>query len=298
MSTHGIEQILAALKDEAGVEEAVESLRALGRDAISSLLGRLPFLPSDGEAFSAVMGALHALGPQVLEPALAADSAAVEAGGDPLPFLEVLAGLGVRDERVYQRLVEEISPEPEGLTWLFSTYGDPRAIPFLTGLLDATVLDPDSDDRVPVATVLEVAEDLDKLGGSLTEAQRQKVEAAEALFEPEVPVERPKVPETLEELGAALDAAELDGDRSVFGNEHILELFAAIKEKGGEPTPDQKRKVMRVVGFRNRAKLQIEERIGESLKGAAPVPSDPDDEAKRKKRLKKQKQKARKKNRR
>jgi hypothetical protein len=129
--------------------------------------------------FSELVHSLTGLGPAVLEPALAEWERA-GTGEGRAGIEEVLAGLGVRDDRILRALLARLETEREGGAELLGQYGDPAALPRLSAALDASVVDleagPFGNQEI---VALEVA--ITDLGGTLSESQARKTEAVDAL---------------------------------------------------------------------------------------------------------------------
>jgi HEAT repeat protein len=130
-----------------------------------------------------LLQALPKLGPAVLEPALAAHTAATE------PFFRrqcagILAQLGIQDDRIYQILIDELEQDTELGAMHLADYGDPRAIPLLSAALDA--FEPVNDDRDLMTNhvVVELEAAIERLGGEVTPAQQQKVKRVFAMDQP------------------------------------------------------------------------------------------------------------------
>ena len=119
------------------------------------------------------MLSLARIGPAVLEPALRAR----EATDEPemrSQLATVLAELGVRDERIYQAVLEQLEDEPGLGASSFSAYGDQRALVPLSAMLDEL----DGDDPEEQIDVVECAAAIESLGGTLTTQQQAKAAAA------------------------------------------------------------------------------------------------------------------------
>lgn len=146
--------------------EILKRLRAI--EAIEPMLRVLSQCDCLDALYSDLIRALASFGLPVLEPALKAHALAT---ADQRRAIEdVLASLGVRDQRIFalllQRLHEDVSL---GATFLTS-YGDPAALPDLSKALDACVVNARRGtlDRFEVVDLAYAIEDL---GGTLTEQQ-------------------------------------------------------------------------------------------------------------------------------
>lgn len=97
-------------------------------------------------------------------------------------LLSILSELGVRDERLYEKLVKQFE-ESSDICMAASnlaSYGDDRALPVLSKALDA---EPISHDPSPTAnmTIIELADAIECLGGTFTESQQAKLQEAQRL---------------------------------------------------------------------------------------------------------------------
>jgi hypothetical protein len=113
-------------------------------------------------------------GVAALEPLLAAHAASI----DPefrKDCCSVLAKLGLRDDRIFQALIEGMEHNPDaGAMWV-AEYGDPRALPLLSAALNRFE---ESRDPNPFANhaVIELEDAIRRLGGTLTPAQQRKAQ--------------------------------------------------------------------------------------------------------------------------
>jgi hypothetical protein len=152
---------------------AVELLGELRVPAAAEPLLRLLQETEPGAyLYDELLQALPELGPAVVEPALAAYQTV-----DPerrFSLGSVLAGLGVRDDRIYAALVEEFQQEPVPGTMHLAEYGDPRALPLLSKALD-DYQEINTDDPMANHLVVELEDAIQHLGGELTPEQQEKV---------------------------------------------------------------------------------------------------------------------------
>lgn len=116
---------------------------------------------------------------EIGEPAFAPLMAAYrqrQDAGDRAYFLEALARVGHRDDELYQLFLRELGEEPVLGAVYLGEYGDPRAVAPLTQALDEWQIGEEGthfgDDAV-----IEFAAAIRDLGGELSAAQEQKVEA-------------------------------------------------------------------------------------------------------------------------
>ncbi len=149
---------------------AAEILAALGAtEAIPAVLALLAD-PAYRDLHDVVVArALWEMGPAVLEPALHA-----YAGNQDLRYRLLLAivitALEIRDERIFDLLVEMLEQEPEHGATCLKRYGDPRALAHLRRVLDGRAAA-----CVPLAfdEVMALGDAIEQLGGVLTPAQER-----------------------------------------------------------------------------------------------------------------------------
>jgi hypothetical protein len=117
--------------------------------------------------------ALQAMGAAALEPCLAAHDAATD---DEVrsSLASVVCDLGVKDERVFTLLLGRLDREVGMWASNLVSYGDARAVPPLVAALDQYALEPDDENPFVGQDVLELCDAIERLGGTLTEAQRRK----------------------------------------------------------------------------------------------------------------------------
>ena len=163
----------------------LHAIRLLGElrsaEAVEPLLDLLDWAGFDELLHSAAVLALHAIGAPALEPTLSRLGV--------LPILEeaelrdtyigVLSGLGVRDDRIFPLLLELFGREPAWGAGELAEYGDPRGLAVVQAALDRHEVRLDG-----VGIDLELQElvfAIEKLGGTLTSAQRAKQAGYERL---------------------------------------------------------------------------------------------------------------------
>ncbi|WP_434384624.1 SEC-C domain-containing protein [Melittangium boletus] len=102
-----------------------------------------------------------------------------------LGLLQVLAECGARDERILAALLADLASDDviPAITNLVR-YGDPAARAPLSRMLDDYTLSDEVEDLFAQQEVRELASGLLSLGGTLSDAQREKVERAWRLGEP------------------------------------------------------------------------------------------------------------------
>ena len=114
-----------------------------------------------------VFTALDALGPAVVEPALARLPRADDDAASSL--LELIGRHGRGDPRAYDALVAALDRLPAMAASALADLGDARALGALSTALDGAAAD---------EAVIEIAASIEALGGALTEAQRARRAAA------------------------------------------------------------------------------------------------------------------------
>ena len=107
---------------------------------------------------------------------------------------QILAGLGVKDPRILEALLHLLELDPVAGALHLYDYGDPAALPALSRTFDACAKTRPPD--VWGQELLELAETIEKLGGSLNDGQRRELtrsqNAHHSLFQrPAVREERP-----------------------------------------------------------------------------------------------------------
>ncbi len=144
-------------------------------EAIQPMLAALSRTEPGFLLYDSLLAGLESLGPQVTPPALELLSRT----GDPEyreRLLSVLARSGVRDERIFDALCEQLRKGDVVLAAMnLADYGDPRAIEPLKQALDAHVMEPE-DELFSNQTVIELASLIEELGGSLEPAQQARYE--------------------------------------------------------------------------------------------------------------------------
>jgi HEAT repeat protein len=125
-----------------------------------------------------LLHALPQLGTAVLEPALRA-YASSNVGSFRSAVASVLADLDVKDERIFQILIEELEGGNGIAPGYLAVYGDARAIEHLSRALDEYELDPEERLLANHAAV-ELKAAIEDLGGELTPSQATKYARAVA----------------------------------------------------------------------------------------------------------------------
>ena len=140
--------------------------------ALPALLKRLDPEVAGDELALTVADALEGFGAAAVEPLLAAYG---EARRDSARFAlaRALCLAGVKDERIWEVLLDLLRRDPSGAATLLVLYDDPRALPLLSDLLDAL---PDEDPASPVEHVsCAVGQAIRDQGGALTPAQEERL---------------------------------------------------------------------------------------------------------------------------
>lgn len=210
-----------ALEDAPGGGHAPVHAAAILRDlraaeAIEPMLRVLARCHWEDILYSVLINALRSLGPPVLEPALAAHATGSEEQRPAL--VDVLSGIGVRDERTYEILLQALERDVVLAAGSLGEYGDPRALPHLSAKLDAHRIDEDGD-VLANQEVIELVGAIKELGGTLTDDQARKIRRVQLLRDHA----------TLVALAAELgpdDGEDEDDDRDAPGvREEILRRF-------------------------------------------------------------------------
>jgi hypothetical protein len=158
---HAVE-LLARLRAPEGIAPLV---RALSRREPGELL------------YDALLYGLEELGAAVVPAALEAlaDERTPEAR---FGLLSVLARSGVRDERIFTALLAQLQEEPAHGAMNLARYGAPGALEPLKRALDAYPLGEDAEDLFANQAIIELEAAIERLGGGLSESQREKCERA------------------------------------------------------------------------------------------------------------------------
>lgn len=92
-------------------------------------------------------------------------------------LVEILAILGRQDEELYEILVGYLRDNPERGAQALAEYGDPRALPLLAAVYDGLKVPEGDDDSLwGDQPIIEVAQAIEDLGGSLTAAQQDRLD--------------------------------------------------------------------------------------------------------------------------
>ena len=121
--------------------------------------------------YSQLIGALTSFGPPVLEPALRAYAAA-ENEDQRAAVAEVLSGIHVHDPRILSILLQLLQEDTVLGAGNLAEYGDPSALPHLSTALDTCKLNR-CGGMFDHQEVIELAEAIKELGGTLTERQEK-----------------------------------------------------------------------------------------------------------------------------
>ncbi len=148
------------------------------QEAIGRMLDELMRHEPGQVPYEERLAQLEELGPTAVPVALER-LARVKEGEAWFSVLAVLARSGVRDERIFTALLEALEQEPISGAMNLSRYGDARAIEPLKRALEACPRREEGEEDVFVdQALLELKEAIQRLGGSLDEAQEEKVRQA------------------------------------------------------------------------------------------------------------------------
>jgi hypothetical protein len=157
---------------------AVDLLVDLGAvEAIQPLLDALADGEWDDILSNRVVVRLPELGAAVLEPVLALLAVLADAEDDHAPALcEILANLGVKDERIFAALTERFVEGNSEDFWvgLLATYGDRRALPLVEEAIAA--FEPDLSDVMSRVELRELLDAHERLGGVLAPELREEID--------------------------------------------------------------------------------------------------------------------------
>lgn len=141
------------------IEAAEPMLRVLSRcDAMEVLYSKVIFV-------------LQSFGPPILEVVLA-EYEQMESEDSAYALVDVLAGLGIRDDRIFSILLRTLRLDTAFGAGSLAAYGDPAAIPHLSGALSNCTFDKSgaafaNDDIIDIVAAIE------DLGGKLNRKQTQ-----------------------------------------------------------------------------------------------------------------------------
>ncbi len=158
---------------------AAELLGALGAaEAVEPMLHALARTDTLDLLHDRVIPALRAMGRAVVEPALRAHDASAD-----LEFRgsvrSVLAAAGVKDERIFDLLVDALAEDLTLGAANLAEYGDPRALEPLSRALDEYKV-ASEEGAFADQDLFEVDAAIEELGGTLTPSQAEKVRRASA----------------------------------------------------------------------------------------------------------------------
>lgn len=182
--------VLIGILDDESLDDGEASLAPLhaakllgemrATEATAPLLRALARVDADDLLYSEALHALIRIGPSVLEPTLAALEHSTRED-TRAACLEVLARVGVKDDRVYDALLRYAQVEPGLAASFLGSYGDVRALPRLSELINWFDIDAAIRDPLRFIPFFDMAEAVEELGGTLTEAQAKKLEMARTL---------------------------------------------------------------------------------------------------------------------
>ncbi|MFY0572348.1 SEC-C metal-binding domain-containing protein [Archangium lansingense] len=157
---------------------AVELLTQLkAPEAIAPMVRRLMDTEPGEVLYDELLYALEELGPAVAPAALEALASARDEA-ERFGLLSVLSHSGVKDERIYAALLEQLQEDSVAAAMNLALYGDSRAIEPLGAALTAHEVDENAEDLFANQTVIELQLAIEKLGGTLDAAQLEKVARA------------------------------------------------------------------------------------------------------------------------
>ncbi len=160
---------------------AVELLADLGAaEATDAMLHTLAKTDYRDIVHDRLIVSMPKLGQAVLEPAL---RALAQNGDEEFrgSLCAILANLKVRDERIFDLLLQELDRDILSGAIVLGDYGDPRAIPYLSAAFEEYELKDDSP--FGNTALFELQDSIELLGGTLTPSQRKKLDEAEQLAE-------------------------------------------------------------------------------------------------------------------
>ncbi len=92
---------------------------------------------------------------------------------------EVLQGIGIRDGRIYEILMDTLDRNPELGAIFLAEYGDSRALPSLVAKFDELTPSSETDNPLANQAFIELKAAIEDLGGYLNAAQQRKLEQAD-----------------------------------------------------------------------------------------------------------------------
>lgn len=147
-------------------------------EAIEPMLQVLETCDVEDVLYSTLVFRLQDFGELVVEPALKAYQCA-QNDNYRFALAEILASAGVRDERIMSILVAVLQKNPALGANFMADYGDSAALPYLSAALDKLKVN-NQGSWLANAKIFELAEAIEKLGGTFTPSQARKVQAVRA----------------------------------------------------------------------------------------------------------------------
>jgi hypothetical protein len=141
-------------------------------DAVEPMLAVLSDVEWLTLLHDALLRAVPALGAAVVEPALRL-YAAREDSEIRGSLVAVLSGLGVRDSRIFNLLIEVLFKDPDRAAGLLAEYGDPAALPFLSDAFDRQRVKGEGG-MLANQVLVELHAAIEELGGTVSGAQEEK----------------------------------------------------------------------------------------------------------------------------
>ena len=179
---------------------AVGMLVAIGcPTALEAVREELRLFLVEEITFGDACAAVAALGPGLVEPLLAdLEEAGSQESDHRDALLTVLVHIGLHDDQILRQLKVDTERDAALGAFVLAGYGDRRALPFLSSMLDDRQFAPGEDDRPPGEDISELAAAIEDLGGRLTAAQEEKLaavldyrEAARRQADAQTPFRRP-----------------------------------------------------------------------------------------------------------
>lgn len=158
----------ASMLAELGGEQAIRAMvQALARGELGDIL------------FEVLLSGLEKLGPEVAPVALEALEVTENPDGR-LGLLTALAQSGAKDERIFQHFLKLLETDPDSAAMKFAEYGDSRALEPLQRAFDRVAQAPVKEGFLAGQELIELEAAILELGGTLSEGQQAKLEAATA----------------------------------------------------------------------------------------------------------------------
>ena len=164
--------LLRELKPAEAVADMIQVVRELAPEAM--LRGRLLY-------------AIRACGEGAVAPVIAAYDAA-ENADERADFCQILCGLGVKNEAVWDVLRRAFEESVHLGAMAFADYGDPRALPLLSQALDDYEVIEETTSPFDNQVAIHILGAIEGLGGEATPAQKEKLDKVRRLRESNKPM--------------------------------------------------------------------------------------------------------------